>query len=151
MDLLGGIGAGGSVLGGLMTAFGQYQTGKDTRLVQDLNAAVSRANAQAIKTSGEFDVRSMEKAKKRFTQSQHAGYAKAGVRSEGSALDVMIDSAAEAQIDILVSKYNSTVGQIQSNLEARQAEISGKLAERKGKYAAGKTLLSTAANFAMLL
>ncbi len=142
MDLLGSLGTGTNIFGQLLEGFGQLQKSKDQSLVEQLNAAVARANASAIQTAGEFDTRSLEKQKKRFGGLQHAGYAKAGVRSEGSPIDVMIDSAAQFETDILISKYNTKVGEIQANLTSKLYDAESKKAKAQGLGAMGSTLLS---------
>ena len=148
--MLGGLGFGTSILGEIAKAYGQKQSGRDEQLANEMNAAVSRANASAIRTVGDFQVASLEKQKKRFRSTQHAGYAKAGVRSEGSPIDVMIDSAAEYEKDILISKYNTRVGEIQSTLAETMSNIEGKKAKKMGTAKMWGTLLSTTSNLASM-
>jgi len=148
MDLLGGLGTGTTITGELLKVFGSLQKGYESKFVQDLNATIARANAQAIQTSGEFDVSRMRKAKSRLASSQVAGYSKAGVRLQGSAIEVMIDSAAEAETDILISQYNTKVGEIQANYEAQSSRIAGKQALTQAKFGAAQSLLSLGMSFA---
>lgn len=148
MDLLGGLGTGTTITGELLKVFGSLQKGYESKFVQDLNATISRANAQAIQTSGEFDVRRMRKAKGRLASSQVAGYSKAGVKLQGSAIEVMIDSAAEAETDILISEYNTKVGVIQANYEAESSRIAGKQAVAQAGFGAAQSLLSLGMSFA---
>ena len=150
MDLLGGLGTGTTLLGELMGGFGKFQAGQGSQMVNELNAAVSRANAAAIRQSGEFDIARLGKAKARFKSGQHAGYAKAGVRSEGSPIEVMIDSAAQWETDILIAKYNTKVDEIGANLQSSLSKAQGKIAAAQGLGALGGTLLSTAGSFAGL-
>ena len=147
IDLLGGLGAGVSFLGDLFEGFGKAQTYKQMSLIDELNAAVSRANAAAIRQSGEMDVRKLTKAKARYAGGQRALYAKAGVRLEGSPIEVMIDSAAEWETDILVAKYNTKVQEIQANLTGQLYDAQSKMAKAKSLGAIGGTLLSTASLF----
>ncbi len=147
LDLLGGLGTGTSILGSITKAFGQFQTSKEVQLVNELNAAVARANASAIMTSGEFDVLSLQKRKKRLISAQKAGYSKSGVRLEGSPIEVMIDSAAQYETDILISKYNTKVQEISANLIGQVSGIQAKTAKTTGKLNMASTLLSTASSF----
>ena len=142
MDFLGGLGTGTKLLGDIMKGVGAFQAGQGEKVINDLNAAVARANAAAIKQSGEFEVRSLEKTKKRFGSAQRAGYAKAGVKLEGSPINVLIDSAAEFETDLLISKYNTRVGEIQANLQGDLSKAQGKIAAAQGLGSLGNTLLS---------
>lgn len=136
-------------VGGIMGAAGQAQAGRDARKAEEYNAGVLRANAQAVKTSSEFDLMQQKKVAKRFVSAQQAGYAKAGVRtSQGSPLEVMIDSAAQFELDKMLAKFNAQTQAAQLENEANQRIKMGKAAEKSG-YAAGTgTLLSTVGNSA---
>lgn len=133
-----------TLLGSGLKGIGQITSGYESNLAAQFNAAVLRANEQALTTSSEFDEARMRKAKKRFRSAQQAGYAKAGVKLEGSPIEVLIDSAAEAEIDILINRYNVNMKKIQSGAEAQMQELSGKAAIRQGWLGATSTLLSTA-------
>jgi len=163
-DFLGGLGRGTEFLGDILETFGNLQTSKENTLVQQLNAAVARANAQAlrssisaIETAGEFDIRRLQRVRKRLRAVQGAGYAKAGVRQAGSALEVMIDSAAEAQIDILISQYGTKSALIQRELEADITDIEArgsleraKIASKLAKKQFTSSLLSTVGSLGLM-
>jgi len=136
-----------TLLGSGLKGLGQIQSGYDADLAYQFNAAVARANAAAVQTSSDFDIARLKKAKKSLSSAQLAGYSKAGVKMEGSPIDVMINSAAEAEIDILINKYNTQMKTISLNAQAEQDEASGKSAIRQGWLGAGSTLLSTVGSF----
>lgn len=137
-----------SLVGSLAQAGGQAQAGKDARKAEEYNAGVLRANAEAVRTSNEFDLLRMKKSQKRFTGAQAASYASAGVRSEGSPLEVMIDSAAQAELDMFISKYNAQTQAQQLRNEADQRIKMGKAAQKSGQAQATGTLLSAAGSAA---
>ena len=137
--------------------------------VEEFNAAVTRANALAIRTTADLDIERQKKAAKSLKGSQIAGYAHAGVRLQGSPLEVMIDSAAQANLDIAITDYNAKIGMQQQSSRGQQYDIQGQMVkslatstsklmevsskfERDQTYArsissAGKTLLSTKYGF----
>jgi len=139
--------------------------GKETNIANEYNAAVARANAEAIKASSEIDIQKQLKAKGALRGAQVAGYAKAGVRLEGSPLEVMIDSAAQAELDIAITEYNAKTSASQAEYQAkefgRQGQAAMTLAGTQaaqqraiGKYYIGQgwmsgtgTLLQSAASF----
>ena len=124
------------------TATGQITQGIQANRAQQFNAAVSRANAQAIRQSAELDIYRQKKAARKFKGAQIAGYAKAGVRLEGSPLEVLLDSASEAELDMMITDYNARVGIAQTEAEAKQYKRAGKTALMQGLFAGGKTLLT---------
>ena len=97
--------------------------------VQEFNAAVSRANALAIRTVADLDIGRQRVAATRFKSGQIASYAKAGVKQEGSPLLVMIDSAAEANLDIAITDYNAKIGMLQTQSQEKQYGISSQIAK----------------------
>lgn len=145
----------------LVAAQGNYNSA-----VSEFNAAVARANAEAIRAVADLDIDRQKTAATRFKSGQIAGYSKAGVRLEGSPIEVMIDSAQQAKLDIAITDYNAKVGMAQAQSRATgydksaqvakfNAETSGNLmkAEAAGNlnrsYAnAGTSLLSTVSSYA---
>ena len=125
------------------TATGQITQGIQANRASQFNAAVSRANAQAIRQSADLDIYRQKKTARRLKGAQIAGYAKAGVRLEGSPLEVLLDSASEAELDMMITDYNARVGIAQAEAEAKQYERAGKVALRQGLFAGVKTLLTS--------
>jgi hypothetical protein len=133
-----------SAVGGIMGAMGQAEAGREANKAEQFNAGVLRANAQAVKTSNEFDIMQQKKVQRRFGSAQQAGYAKAGVKLEGSPLEVMIDTAAQFELDQYISKWNAQTQSSQLQNEADQRIKTGKAMQRSGNAQAASTLLSTA-------
>jgi hypothetical protein len=139
--------------------------GRESNIAAQYNAAVSRANAEAIRASSEVDIQKQIKAKGQLKGSQVAGYGASGVKLEGSPMDVLIDSAAQAELDIAITKYNAKTSATQAEYQAQEFERQGSAAvslantqaaqeRRMGKYYINQgwmsgtgTLLSTAADF----
>ena len=113
--------------------------------VEQFNAAVARANAEAIRASANLDIERQKKALKRLTSSQIAGYSKAGVKLEGSPIEVMIDSAQEAKLDMAITEYNANIGIMQAQTEAKGYEQSAELSKSISKASA--SMLRTAGKY----
>jgi hypothetical protein len=144
----------------LMEAQGNYSSS-----VQEFNAAVARANAEAIRASADLDIERQKGAAKRLKSSQIAGYSKAGVKLQGSPLDVMIDSAVNAKLDMAITDYNANIGIMQAESQAKGYDKSAQIAKsnadasanlsritarynkQQGYLKAGTSLLSTAADY----
>ena len=141
--ILSGIAKVATVAGGVMTAAGQISGGRASSSAERFNASVSRANAQATRISADLDIVRQRKQAEAFKSRQRAGYAKAGVKYEGSPLEVMIDSAAQLQMDSVIMDYNARTQMSQLEQQAQQSEVSADIYKRQGYLRGAKTLLST--------
>lgn len=130
-------------VGPIVQGVGQIIGGVQADRAAQFNADVSMANAQAIRQSAEFDIGRQRREAKRLKSKQIAGYAKAGVRLEGSPLEVLLSSASEAEFDAMIIDYNARVGMAQAETQARQYRRAGKTALWQGIFGGTKTLLSS--------
>jgi hypothetical protein len=124
----------------LYQAQGNYESA-----VSEFNAAVARANAEAIRTSADLDIERMKTTAGKVKSSQVAGYAKSGVQLKGSPLDIMIDSAQQAKLDIAIIDYNANIGVMQAKTQAKQYETSGQISKVRAESSA--KLLRTSGKF----
>jgi len=113
----------------LTEAAGRYQNS-----VQQYNAEVSRAQGLAIRTVADFEIERSKYLAERFSSKQQAGYAKAGVKSGGSPLKVMIDSATQFKLDQAIIDYNAKVGVAESGSRATKSALDGSLALSNAKF-----------------
>jgi len=113
---------------GLLEAQGNYSSA-----VAEFNAAVARANAEAIRASADLDIERQKKAATALKSGQIAGYAKSGVKLEGSPINVLIDSAQQAKLDIAITDYNANIGVMQATSQAKGLDISAGFAKTIGK------------------
>ena len=171
------------VAGTVMSAVGQIQQGqaassqakanasltemqgRESQITAEYNAAVSRANAEAIRTSADLDIARQRVAKETYRGAQVTRYASSGVKLEGSPLDAMIDTAAQFELDMMITDFNAKTAQSQqefaaqqslragrsavllANQQASQQRAQGSAYKRAGYMGAGSTLLQTAADF----
>lgn len=120
--------------------------------IQASNAA--KANAQAAEfeaDAAEDAARQREDAHRRmfarFQATQRTGYAASGVTMEGSPLDVMTDSAIEAELDALNIRHQGDAEATALKWQSRLYRSQGKQAMTAGVMRAGTTLLSTGARY----
>ena len=147
---------GGLLIAGLVSsgisAYGSYREGQDAKEASLYNANVARTNAEMnatmIEQSGALDASRQRKQVSRLIGTQKAGFAGAGVELTGSPLDVMINTAAEGELDAQITEYNTKANAYSVRYGGRsQAEYDEKLAgiyERSGNFKAGSTLLKAA-------
>ena len=126
---------------GLQTA-GPVMQGFQASKAEEFNASLMRANAQAIRHAADIDIYRQRKRAKSLHSTQKAKYAKAGVTLEGSPMEVMIDSAAEAELDMAITDYNAKVKMAQAESAAEQYEKSAKMYKMRGIMGGLNTLLT---------
>jgi len=125
-------------------AYGALRNGMAQKASADYNAEVltERAKQEGIKASIIGD--KIRRAKTRMEGTQTAGYAKAGVRIEGTPLSVLVDTATQYEEDIAVNDYNKRVAQAGYTMGAEAEEIKGREATLATALSIGGTILSGA-------
>ena len=109
-------------------AVGQIQQGRAEKKAADFNALVSEER-------GKQQERLIRRNTKRQLGKIRASVAKSGVRMEGSPLEVLAESAANAEVDALNARYNARI-------QAQVQRDTGKVRERQARYKAGASLLA---------
>jgi len=122
---------------------------------EEFNADVARQQADMVEARGRLDILRQKKTAITLKGTQEALYSKSGVVLTGSPLAVIKESAANAELDILLTEFNIFTeaaglesGALERERIARAERERGTRvaeAERKmGYIRAGKTLLTTA-------
>ncbi len=135
-----------TLVGAGLTAFSQFQAGKQQEENAQFNAAVQdqRAEQEKFAVRSEADIRH-ERGRK-LLATQRAKFAGAGVTGAGSPLLVIDETARNIALDVQTTLFS---GRQRSNLLRSQASIlrtSGKSAFRAGLFGAGTSLLTGATN-----
>jgi len=126
--------AGGIAQGRVAKSVSRYNArmleiqGQQADMVAMFNAAVARVTARAIRTSADLDIARQAKAKETFAGAQRSKYASSGVKLVGSPLDVIIDSATEFSLDMIITDYNAKTAMSQQEFAAQQSQRAGRSA-----------------------
>lgn len=124
-------------VGTAVTAYGQYQTGQNAKKAASFNAAMMERNAQAARDQARQDSILADREGRRRLGSINAARGASGVGIEGSALDVLEESAANVELDRQTILYRG-------ELRAIGYEDSGALERMKGRHAAEAGYFSAA-------
>jgi len=130
---LGTIGSIAGAVGTGLSVIGAIKGGKAEQSAADFNAASARAEAQSRENA-------QRAAAQRQLGSIRAGVSKSGARMEGTPLMVLAESAANAEIDALNTRYSG-------QREAALYTARGKNARTAGYLRAGTSLLSSAGKY----
>lgn len=91
----------------------------------DENADISNEQAARVAERTKLEVRRTRRQGRRVQGAQRAGFGRAGVAIAGTALDVIADSAAEAELDVQLIELGGSVEENLRRSEARQATRRG--------------------------
>ena len=128
--------------GTALSAGGALQQGLAQSAASKYNAKIAENNATAAQQQADFSEKLQRERSARALASQRVAIGKSGVTREGSALDVLAESAAEAEMDARAIRYG---GELESNAYRAQAALdkhSAKMAKMGGYIGAGTALFS---------
>lgn len=124
-----------SVIGAIQSANAESNAAK-------YNAAVAKQNAKIAQQQSATDIDRQRRIAYKTQGAMTAGYAASGVTMEGTPLDIMEQSAAEAKLDELNIKYNADLESLGYQSEARLNKMRASSARTGGFLSAGASLLS---------
>lgn len=129
--------------GAVMTAVSAVQSGQAQKKASDYNAQVAENDAIARKQSAAFEETRLRERQRQAMGMARANAAASGNTMEGSALDLMAQSAQNAELDALAILYSGQVGANASRSQAAADRLQGGMAQTAGYMQAGTTLLTT--------
>ena len=126
----------------------QYQAqgkiGKYNQAVNNRNAAVLENQATQIEQKAEFDIAQFQKDFRKMEGETTVALAKSGVElGTGSAYNIELSNAFEAQLQEQLISYNAKVAAANKMEEANFARISGQMARNQAKLAQIQTVAQT--------
>jgi len=125
----------------------QYQAqgkiGKFNQTVNERNAKVLEGQALQIEQKAEFDVAQFNKKFQKLEGTTKVALAKSGVvMDSGSAYNIELSNAFEAELQKQLIEYNAKVASANKMEEANFARISGQMARNQAKLAQISTIAS---------
>lgn len=133
-----------AIAGTVMAVMGALQQGKAASNAAKHNAAVNDRNALIARQQAEEDVNRQRRDTRRRMGSIRARYGASGVTLEGSPLDVIEDSAAEAELDALTIQHQGELKAQGFDINASMDRTRAKVERQAGFMKAGTALLSGA-------
>lgn len=137
----------GQALGGLSTALsavGMVQQGQAQAQASRYNAQIAEQNAVQARQKAAFDEQMRREQLERVQGAARAAIGKSGSDFSGSALDVMAQNAAAAELDALAIRYGGEVRAAGAESQARLDRFQGDQARTGGYFGAGARLLQGA-------
>jgi hypothetical protein len=131
-----------SAVGTAVGVAGQMQAASNASEWANYNASVAKANAAAAQATGEYEKTQQLQEGEQLKGRQIALYAKAGVATEGTPTNVILDTAANVQMDadMTLRNYMITAGQYTN--QAQGDILQGQIQSSQYTAAAAGTLLT---------
>ncbi len=125
----------------------QGKIGKINQGINERNALILEGQAEQIEKKAEFDIAQFEKNFTKIEGQTKVALAKSGVvMDSGSAYNIQLSNAYEAQLQKELIKYNSQVAVANKMEEANFARIRGTMARNESKLAQIQTVAQTGSN-----
>ena len=137
-----------AIAGAGVSAYGAIKQGQAAQAAADYNAKVSKQNADIALQQADVQAEQQRRQAKLQLGQMRANYGASGLQLEGSPMEVLEDSARQAELDNLTIKYNGKLKAMGFNNDATLSQFEGENAKSNSYFQAGGTLLSGAANAA---
>ena len=122
----------------------QGKIGKYNESVNNRNALILESQADQIEAKAEFDIAQFEKNFTKIEGETRVALAKSGVvMDSGSAYNIELSNAFEAELQTQLIEYNAKVAASNKMEEANFARIRGTMARNEAKLAQIQTVAQT--------
>lgn len=136
---------GATLVGGAMQAQGQREAANAQANAAEANAKIAEVQAQQAREIGGMEEQRILKQMRRVLGAQRTAFAAGNVDpSEGTALDLQLETALEAKTDAEIARANAMRQAWGFDVEASQQRMAGRYARREGVQQARTTLLTSA-------
>ena len=142
---------GTAVVGAGMTVAGQYKQARTEEALADYNRRLALREGRMAEEESRYAVRQQRRLGERLKGRQRALYGKSGVTAEGSPLEVMQETAADLEMDALLTLRQGYLGKQRFLAEADIYKMRGKSIRRALPWQVGSTLLTSGARMGYLL
>lgn len=139
-----------TVVGTAVSAYGTYQQMSAQSDMSKYNAEVAEAQAEQTRRETSERVKRQRRENERFKASQRAAYAKAGITSSGTPLEVMSQTAADLELAALDTAYAGEAKAQQFMQNAAVNRYQSKSLKRAAPLAVGTTVLGGANQLARM-
>lgn len=131
--------------GGILGAFGTILGGRQQKQAMYANAGLEDFNANQVDYMGKYALINQKRKADQVIGAARAQYGASGVQSnEGSPLDILQQSAANAALDHIMLKYNYDLESYGHRRSAQAMRQEGDQAETNSYLSAGAQLVSGA-------
>lgn len=128
--------------GAAISAYGAMSQANAQKTASTFNSALNERNALVATQQADAEAARIGRVSRQVQGSMAAGFGASGLTMEGSALDALGNSAAQAQLDIENVKYRGTLQAMGYHSSAELDTMQGKTAQEQGYYRAASEVLT---------
>jgi hypothetical protein len=141
------VGLAAYAIGGLLAAYGTYESGQQQKEWGDYQQKQANADANAERDAAEVRADNIRKVARMKASSANAAMAAMGIQTgEGTALEINKDIYASAENDAQLEIFGGKDSFARRSAEGEAFKIQGNQAAQAANIQAGSTLMMTAAN-----
>lgn len=130
------------VAGMALSAYGAIQQGNAQKAAAQYNAALNERNATVATQQATAEANRIRVAASRAQGAMMAAFGASGLSIDGSAIDALGDSAAQAQLDIETVKYRGKLEAMGYHSSAELDRMQGKTAQEQSQLRAASEILT---------
>ena len=131
--------------GGTMSFLGGLEAAEAAEEAGEYNAQTAEEKARIARWEGNLQVRAQQRTAAKVLGTARATYANSGVQSgEGSALDILQESAANAAFDKIMIETDTNIKVAGLTSQAAISRYEGSVRKTSGQLSAAGSLLTTA-------
>lgn len=124
-----------------LQALGAISQGAAAKSAASYNAQLAEREAATARDTAAYEEQKSRDQARKVLGAQRSAFSKAGVTLEGTPLEVLAETAAEAEADALMIRRAGSIAEARSLAEAAQQRMAGRAAMTKGIMSAGGRLL----------
>ena len=129
-------------------AYGLYAQGQATANAIQYNLAIQSSADRINQAAFQFNIDRQIEVGERFLATQRQALSKAGIQLNGSAIEVMQDTARQIELDVFNLTFARDVAAFESDVARRDAEITAKYAKKNAKIAMAGAIMNAASSTA---
>ncbi len=129
-----------------MQVAGAISQGQSQAAFARYNAALADQEAQRARDEARYQEKRVREQAGKTLSALGAGYGAAGVAMEGTALDVLGESAENAELDALQVRYAGSAAEARAKAQATQDRMAAKIYQQQGYLRAASSLLGGASS-----
>lgn len=131
-----------SIASSIYSGYAQYQAAKAQSKVMEYNAKIAEQNAVIAKQQADYEADRQASKMRRLTASQRVAYLASGVSVDGgTALDVMMDTTIQGEMDRLAILYAGDIESVNYRAQAAASRLEAEATKVAGKYRAYATAI----------
>lgn len=129
-----------------VSAYGQMQSAKAQSAALNYNAKVAENNAIMARDKANYEAERQASRMRRIIASQRVAYSSNGIVLGDTAMDLMLDTTTQGEMDRLAILYGGDVESVNYQAQAASSRMQARATQIAGMYGAAGTLIGGSAN-----